>query len=144
MDKCSPVLLIGGLIDPVLEGAIAVNGVGGHAFKKKLQTPHHGVLGVSLWADYSSLVIATGHDHAYRHSIVETSNSLPHEVKLSGGNHVLKVRDVVEYASNLGILNSLFLHTRDVDGKNVPDTLMQEDLESVEQALLEQPCLASP
>ena len=65
MDKCSPVLLIGGLIDPVLEGAIAVNGVGGHAFKKKLQTPHHGVLGVSLWVDYSSLVIATGHDHAY-------------------------------------------------------------------------------
>ncbi len=50
MDKCSPVFLIEGLIDPVLEGAIVVNSGGVHAFKKDLQIPYHGVLGVSLWA----------------------------------------------------------------------------------------------
>ncbi len=64
MDKCSPVFLIGCLIDPVLERAVAVDGGGGHAFKKELQILHHGVLGVSLWAAHSLLVVATGRDHA--------------------------------------------------------------------------------
>ncbi len=73
-----------------------------------------------------------------------TSDSLPDEVKLSGGNHVFNVWYVVEYASDLDIQNSFFLHTRHVDGKNAPDTSMQEDLEFVDQALLEQPCLATP
>ncbi len=64
MDKCSPVFLIGGLIDPVLEGAIAVNVGGGHAFEKQLQIPHHGILGVGLWASYLLLVVAAGRDHS--------------------------------------------------------------------------------
>ncbi len=41
LEKCSPVFLIGGLIDPVLERAIAVNDGGGHVFKKELQILHH-------------------------------------------------------------------------------------------------------
>jgi hypothetical protein len=36
LDKCSPVFFIGGLIDPILEGAVSVDGGGGHAFKKEL------------------------------------------------------------------------------------------------------------
>jgi hypothetical protein len=36
LDKCSPVFFIGGLIDPILWGAVLVNGGGGHAFKKEL------------------------------------------------------------------------------------------------------------
>jgi hypothetical protein len=75
---------------------------------------------------------------------VGTSDSLPDEVKLLGGNHVFNVRYVVEYASDLGVPNSFFLHTCHIDGKNALDTLMQEDLEFVDQALLEQPCLAPP
>ncbi len=137
MDKCSPVFLIRGLIDPALERAVAVDGGGGHAFKKELQILHHGTLGVSLWAAHSSLVVATYHDHASQWLIVGTSDSLPDEVKLSGGNHVFNVRYVVEYASDLCVPNSFFLHTCHVDGKNVPDTLMQEDLKFVNQALLE-------
>ncbi len=81
LDKCSPIFLIGGLIDPVLEGAIAVNGGGVHAFKEELQIPsYHSVLGVSLWAAYSLLVVATGHDHASQWLVVWTLNSLPNEV----------------------------------------------------------------
>ena len=73
-----------------------------------------------------------------------TSNSLPHEVKLLSGDHVFNVWNVVEYVSDLGILNSFVLHTCHVDGKNALDALMQEDLKFVEQALLKQPCLAAP
>ncbi len=105
---------------------------------------HHCVVGVSLWAAHSLLVVATGHDHASRWSIVGILNRLPNEVKLLGGNHVFNVEYVVEYASDLGVPNSFFLHTRHVDGKNAPDTLMQEDLKFVDQALSEQPCLATP
>ncbi len=144
MDKCSPVFLIRGLIDSVLERAIVVDGGGGHAFKKKLQILHHGVLGVSLWAAHLSLVVTIDHDHASRRSIVGTLDSLPNEVKLLGSNHVFNVQYVVEYASDLGVPNSFFLHMCHVDGKNAPDTLMQEDLKFVDQALLEQPCLATP
>jgi len=64
LDKRSPVFLIGGLIDPVLEGAIAVNSGGGYIFEKQLQISYHGVLGVGLWASYSSLMFAAGRDHA--------------------------------------------------------------------------------
>jgi hypothetical protein len=63
--------------------------------------------------------------------------SLAHENKLSGSDHVFDVRDVIEYASDLGILNPFFLHLRHVDGKNALDASMQEDLKFVEQALLE-------
>jgi hypothetical protein len=144
LDKCSPVYLIGGLIDPVFERAIAVDGGGGQAFKKEQQILQHGVLVVSLWAAHLLLVVATGHDHASQQLIIETLDSLPDKVNLLGGNHVFNVQYVVEYASDLGIPNSFFLHTHHVDGKNVPDTLMQEDLEFVDQALSEQPCLATP
>jgi hypothetical protein len=68
---------------------------------------------------------------------VGTLDSLSHEVKLSGSDHVFDVQDVVEYASDLGILNPFFLHSHHVNGKNASDALMQEDLEFVEQALLE-------
>jgi hypothetical protein len=57
---------------------------------------------------------------------------------------VFDIRDGIEYASDLGILNSFFLHTCHVDGRNAPDVSMQEDLEFVEQALSKQPCLATP
>ncbi len=73
-----------------------------------------------------------------------TSDSLPDEVKLLGSNHVFNVRYVVEYASDLGIPNSFFRHMHHVDGKNAPNTLMQEDLEFADQALSERPCLATP
>ena len=53
-----------------------------------------------------------------------TSNSLPHEVKLSSGDHVFNVWDVIEYVSDLGIADSFFLHTCHVDGKNASDALM--------------------
>jgi hypothetical protein len=92
---------------------------------------------VGLWASDSSLVVATGRDHASRQSIVGTLDSLSHEVELLGSNHVFDVRDVIEYASDLGILNPFFLHLHHVDGKNALDALMQEDLEFVEQTLLE-------
>ena len=82
-------------------------------------------------------MVATGRDHASRRSIVGTSDSLSHEVELSGSNHVFDVRDVVEYASDLGILNLFFLHSCHVDGKKASDASMQEDLKFVEQALLE-------
>ncbi len=82
-------------------------------------------------------MVATGRDHASRLSIVGTLDSLSHEVELSGSNHVFNVRDVVEYASDLGIFNPFFLHSRHVDGKNASDASMQEDLKFVEQALLE-------
>jgi hypothetical protein len=144
LDKRSPVFLIGGLIDPVLDGAIAVNGGSGQVFEKQLQIPHHGVLGVGLWASYLLLMVAAGWDHASWRLIVGTSNSLPHEVKLLSSSHVFNVRDVVEYVSDLGILNSFFLHTCYVDGKNAPDASMQKNLKFVEQALLKQPCLAAP
>ena len=65
------------------------------------------------------------------------SNSLPDEIKLSGGNHVLDIRDIVEYVSDLGVPNSLFLYARHVDGKNETNPPMQEDFEFVEQALPE-------
>ncbi len=126
MDKCSPVFLIGDLIDPVLERAVAVDGGGGHAFKKELQILHHDVLGVSLWAAHLLLVVATGRDHASRWLIVGTLDSLPDEVKLSSSNHVFNIWYVIEYASDHGIPNFFFLHTRHVDGKNAPDTLMQK------------------
>ncbi len=82
-------------------------------------------------------MVATGRDHALQWSIVGTSDSLSHEVELSGSNHVFHVRDVIEYASDLGILNPFFLHLRHVDGKNALDASMQEDLKFVEQALSE-------
>jgi hypothetical protein len=144
LDKCSSVFLIGGLIDPVLEGAVAVDDGGGHAFKKELQILHHGVLSVSLRVAHSLLVVTTGHDHASRRSIMGTLDNLPNKVKLLGGNHVFNVQYVIEYASDLGIPIFFFLHTRHVDGKNAPDTSIQEDLKFVDQALLEQPCLATP
>ncbi len=82
-------------------------------------------------------MVATGHDHALRWSVVGTSDSLSHEVELSGSNHVFDIRDVIEYASDLGISNPFFLHSRHIDGKNALDASMQEDLKFVEQALLE-------
>jgi hypothetical protein len=72
-----------------------------------------------------------------KRSIVGTLDSFSHEVKLSGSDHVFNVRDVVEYASDLGISNPFSLHLCHVDGKNALDASMQEDLEFVEQALLE-------
>ncbi len=92
---------------------------------------------MGLWASNLLLVVATGRDHALRRSIVGTSDSLSHEVKLLGSDHVFNVRYVVEYASDLGISNTFFLHSRHVDGKNALDASMQEDIEFVEQALSE-------
>ena len=57
---------------------------------------------------------------------------------------MFNVWDVIENVSDLGILDSFFLHTCHVDGKNASDALMQEDLEFVEQALSKRPCLAAP
>jgi hypothetical protein len=68
---------------------------------------------------------------------VGTSDSLSHEVELSGSNHVFDIQDVVEYASDIGISNPFFLHLRHVDGKNELNASMQEDLKFVEQALSE-------
>jgi hypothetical protein len=53
-----------------------------------------------------------------------TSNSLPHEAKLSSGDHVFNVWDVVEYVSDLGISDLFFLHTCHIDGKNAPNASM--------------------
>ncbi len=105
-------------------GAIAVNGGGVHAFKEELQILYHGVLGVCVWMAYSLLVVATGHDHASQRLVMGTLDSLPNVVELSGSNHLFYVWDIVEYASDLGISNSLFLHRCHVDGKNASDTLM--------------------
>jgi hypothetical protein len=44
---------------------------------------HHGVLGVGLWASYLPLMVAAGRDHASQQSIVDTLNSLPHEVEFA-------------------------------------------------------------
>ena len=82
-------------------------------------------------------MVATGRDHASRRSIIGTSDSLSYEVELLGSDHVFDVRDIVEYASDLGISNPFFLHLHHVDVKNALNALMQEDLEFVEQALLE-------
>ncbi len=73
-----------------------------------------------------------------------TSNSLPNEIKLSGGNHVFNVKDIIEYVSDLGVPNSLVLYARHFDGKNASNPPMQEDFKFVEQALLERPCLTAP
>ncbi len=50
---------------------------------------------------------------------------------------MLDIRDIVEYVSDLGVPNSLFLYARHVDGKNETNPPMQEDFEFVEQALPE-------
>ncbi len=77
MDKRSPVFLIGGLIDTVLEGAIAVNCGSGHVFEKQLQIPYHGVLGVGLWASYLLLMVTAGRDHESWRLSMGTLNSFP-------------------------------------------------------------------
>jgi hypothetical protein len=82
-------------------------------------------------------MVTTGCDHASQQSIAGASYSCPKEIKLLGGNHVLNVRDVVEYVSDLGVLDSLFLYARHVDGKNALNPPMQEDFKFVEQALSE-------
>ncbi len=73
-----------------------------------------------------------------------TSNSLPNEIELLGGNHVFDIRDIIEYVSDLGVPNSLFLYACHVDGKNALNPLMQEDFKFVEQALSGRPCLTAP
>ena len=102
-----------------------------------LQVLYHGVLGVDLWAPYLSLMVTTGREHASWQSIAGTSNSLTNEVKLSGGNHVLDIRDVVEFVPDLGVLNSPFLYAHHVDGKNGSNPPTQENFEFVEHALSE-------
>ncbi len=62
------------------------------------------------------LVVAIGHDHASQWSVVGTLDNLPNEVELSGGNLVFDVWNIIECAFDLGISNSLFLHTCHVDG----------------------------
>ncbi len=49
-------------------------------------------------------------------------------MELLGGNHVIDVRDIIEYVSDLGVPNSLFLYARYVDDKNVSSPPMQEDI----------------
>ncbi len=73
---------------------------------------------------YSLLVVATGRDHASQWLVMGTLDHLPNEVGLLGSNHVFNVWVIAEYASNLGISNSLFLHACHVDGKNASDTSM--------------------
>jgi hypothetical protein len=67
-----------------------------------------------------------------------SSDSFPKEVKLSSGNHVLDIRDVVENVSDFGILYLLFLYMHHVDGHDMLNALVQRDLKFVGYALPEE------
>ena len=74
-------------------------------------------------------MVTAGCDHASCWSIVGTLNSHSNEIELLGVNHVFGIRDIIEYVSDLGVPNSLFIYVHHVDDKNMPDPPMQEDFE---------------
>jgi hypothetical protein len=57
---------------------------------------------------------------------------------------VFDIQNVVEDVSDLGVPYPLFLYTHHVDGKNMSNASVQEDLKFVEQALPKQPRLTAP
>jgi hypothetical protein len=61
-------------------------------------------------------MIATRCNHALQWLVMGPPDSFPDEVKLSCGNHVFDIRNVVDDVLNCGVLYILLFHTCHVDG----------------------------
>ena len=72
-----------------------------------------------------------------------TAYNLSKESKLSGIDHVLDTRYVVEHAAYFLVLDMLVLHVGDGDVKDSPHATMKENFETTEEVLLQGPVFAS-
>ena len=102
------------------------------------------VLGVekrtSHWAD----IVAACRQHLLRRAIGGGAYNLSNEVHLSRCNHVTDARDVIEYPSNMFILDAFFLDSCDRDMKDLVDAAMEEDFKLVGKSFVHGPGFASP
>jgi hypothetical protein len=90
-----------------------------------------------------AFVLAAG-EHAAGRAVDRPAYNLSKESKLSGSDHFLDTRYVVEHAAYFLVSNILVSLVSDGDVKNSPYTAMKENFETAEEVLLQGSVFAFP
>ena len=102
-------MLIGGLKDQIVEGAVVINVDFRYVGKKKTEIFHNIVFVVEEWASYLSSIVAACSQHLLGRAVMWSKHRFPKEVKLSGGNHVANTRYVIEHSSDMFVVDPFHL-----------------------------------
>ncbi len=103
-------MLIGGLKDQIVEGAVVINVDFRYVGKKKTEIFHSIAFVVEEWASYLSNIVTACSQHLLGGVIMWSAHRFPNEIKLSGGDHVASTRCVIEHLPDTFIVNPLHLY----------------------------------
>ncbi len=91
-------MLVGGLADPIFEGAVVIDGDFRYTGKKKTEIFHNIVFVVEEWASYLSNIVTAHSWHLLGGAVMWSTHRFPKKVKLSGRDHVANMRYVIEHS----------------------------------------------
>ena len=106
-----PVFFVEGFIDPVLEGAIFINGVFRDIREKETKIIDNVVLLVEIGAPDLTNVVAARSHHLLGWLVGWSTHGLPKKIKLASSNHVANAGDVVEHSPHMLIVKVLVLNS---------------------------------
>jgi hypothetical protein len=96
-----PVFFVEGFVNPVLEGAVFIDGDFRDIHKKETKILDNEIFVVQEGSAYSANIVGTRSHHLLGWSIRWATHGLPKEIKLAGSNHVADAGDVVEHPSHV-------------------------------------------
>ena len=106
-----PILFVAGFVDPVLEGAIFVDGDFRDVRKKETKVFHNEIFVVKEGtADTTNIVAARSHQ-LLGWTIVRAAHCFPKKIKLTSGNHIANARNVIKHPPHMLIMQVFFLHS---------------------------------
>jgi hypothetical protein len=114
-------LLIGGLTNPIFEGAVVVDGDFRYVGKKKMEIFHNIVFVMEEWATYSSNIVTACSQHLLGGSVMWFVHRFPKKVKLLGGDHVANTRYVIEHLSDMFVENPFCLYSDHQYAEDTPN-----------------------
>ena len=99
-----PIFFVVGFIDPVLEGAIFVDGDFREVRKKETKVFHNEIVVVKEGTANTTGIVAARSHHLLGWAIVRTAHCFPKKIKLTSGNHIANARNVIKHPLHMLIM----------------------------------------
>ena len=143
-DEVVPVCFIKSFIEPILEGAILIDGDFGNIGKEEAEVLHDEILIVEEGTPHTTNVVAACGHHLLCWAIVRPAHGLAKEVKLTSSNHVANSWDVIEHPPHVLAMKVLFFDAEHRNSEDPLDITMEEDFKFCRESLPHQPGLTAP
>ena len=110
-DEVVPVFFVKGFVNPVLEGAMIINGDFRDVREKKTKIFDDVILVVKEGAADTMNIVAACSHHLLGWMVVWPTHCFPKKIKLASSNHVANAGDVVEHSPHVLIVKVLVLNS---------------------------------